>query len=65
MPLGRRAEPFSDPDWLFELKYDGFRAFAHVSDGGQSPRVVVAIDDALTWAKRLMDAIDRKFPANN
>ena len=31
---------------------------------GQSPRVVAAIDDALTWAKRLMDAIDRKFPAN-
>lgn len=29
---------------------------------GQSPRVMVTIDDALTWAKRLMDAIDRKFP---
>ena len=32
---------------------------------GQSPRVVSAIEDALVWAKRLMDAIDRKFPANN
>ncbi len=28
---------------------------------GQSPRVVSAIEDALVWAKRLMDAIDRKF----
>jgi hypothetical protein len=24
MLLGRRAEAFSHPDWLFELKYDGF-----------------------------------------
>jgi len=22
----RRKEPFDDPDWLFDLKYDGFRA---------------------------------------
>ena len=33
MPLQRRAEPFDDPAWLFELKYDGFRALAHVGDG--------------------------------
>lgn len=33
MRLARRSGPFSDPDWLFELKYDGFRALAHVSDG--------------------------------
>src|SRR5262245_24709682 len=33
MPLGRRAEPFDDPEWLFELKYDGFRALAHVEFG--------------------------------
>jgi len=26
MPLGRKAEPFNDPEWIFELKYDGFRA---------------------------------------
>jgi bifunctional non-homologous end joining protein LigD len=26
--------PFSDPDWLFELKYDGFRCLV-VKDGGQ------------------------------
>jgi bifunctional non-homologous end joining protein LigD len=30
MPLGRRAEPFDHPEWIFELKYDGFRALAHI-----------------------------------
>jgi bifunctional non-homologous end joining protein LigD len=27
-------EPFEHPDWLFELKYDGFRALAFVHSGG-------------------------------
>lgn len=31
--LGRRAEPFSHPDWLFEIKWDGFRSLAYVSNG--------------------------------
>jgi hypothetical protein len=25
--------PFDDPDFLFELKHDGFRALAHIWDG--------------------------------
>ncbi len=29
MPLGRSREPFSHPDWLFEIKLDGFRALLH------------------------------------
>jgi bifunctional non-homologous end joining protein LigD len=28
MPLLRLSEAFDHPDWLFELKHDGFRAFA-------------------------------------
>jgi bifunctional non-homologous end joining protein LigD len=28
MPLGRKPRAFDDPEWLFELKYDGFRALA-------------------------------------
>jgi hypothetical protein len=32
MPLVRLAEPFDHPDWLFELKHDGFRALAHIED---------------------------------
>ena len=30
MPLATVREPFSDPDWLFEPKYDGFRALAYI-----------------------------------
>src|SRR5256714_13899678 len=38
MPLVRRAESFDDHRWLFELKFDGFRALAHVLGG--KPRLV-------------------------
>jgi bifunctional non-homologous end joining protein LigD len=34
MPLARLHQPFDHPDWLFELKYDGFRALAHLEAGG-------------------------------
>jgi len=33
MPLQKRAAPFDDPDYIFELKYDGFRALAIVEHG--------------------------------
>jgi bifunctional non-homologous end joining protein LigD len=33
MPLARLPVPFDHPDWLFELKYDGFRALAYVDHG--------------------------------
>ncbi|MFO7444977.1 MAG: non-homologous end-joining DNA ligase, partial [Ignavibacteriaceae bacterium] len=26
-------EPFDDPDWLFEIKWDGYRAVAEINDG--------------------------------
>jgi ATP-dependent DNA ligase len=29
----RRKEPFDDPDWLFEFKYDGFRALCYLDQG--------------------------------
>src|SRR2546427_5624074 len=32
MPLLRRAAPFDDPDWIFELKYDGFRALTIIEN---------------------------------
>lgn len=34
MPLSRLREPFDDAEWIFELKYDGFRALAYVNGGG-------------------------------
>ena len=33
LELGRRHEPFDHEQWLFELKYDGFRARAEISEG--------------------------------
>jgi len=33
MPLNRFREAFSSPDWIFELKYDGFRALADIEYG--------------------------------
>ena len=34
MPLTRRAEPFNDPDWIFEIKWDGFRAILYSDSEG-------------------------------
>ena len=33
LPLNRAREPFSSPDWIFELKYDSFRALAEIEYG--------------------------------
>jgi len=33
MPLGRKPKPFDHPEWIYELKYDGFRALAIVEYG--------------------------------
>ena len=28
-----RREPFDDPEWLFEIKWDGYRAIAFIAKG--------------------------------
>jgi bifunctional non-homologous end joining protein LigD len=33
MPLLKRRSAFDDPNWIFELKYDGFRALAVLKQG--------------------------------
>jgi hypothetical protein len=33
MPLAERRQPFDHPNWLFEVKYDGFRALAYMERG--------------------------------
>src|SRR5437588_2708263 len=33
MPLLKRAAPFDDPNWIYELKMDGFRALAVIENG--------------------------------
>src|SRR5579864_8983240 len=32
-PLRVRQKPFDDPDWLFELKYDGYRGLLYIERG--------------------------------
>lgn len=34
MLAGTAAEIFNDPDWLFELKWDGYRLMAHLTESG-------------------------------
>jgi ATP-dependent DNA ligase len=33
LPLRSERAPFDHPDWIFELKYDGFRALAYIENG--------------------------------
>jgi bifunctional non-homologous end joining protein LigD len=33
MALSRMTQPFNHPEWLYEIKHDGFRALAYVSNG--------------------------------
>ncbi len=33
MPLIQQREPFDDPDWIYEIKHDGFRALAVIDQG--------------------------------
>jgi len=33
VPLSRLAEPFNHPDWIFEIKWDGFRCLAFIEHG--------------------------------
>jgi bifunctional non-homologous end joining protein LigD len=32
-PLKSRSDPFDHPEWIFELKYDGFRALLFIDNG--------------------------------
>ena len=34
LALVPRADPFDDPEWIFEPKYDGFRGLAYSSGSG-------------------------------
>jgi bifunctional non-homologous end joining protein LigD len=33
LPLVARPQPFSHPDWVYEIKFDGFRALAYIQRG--------------------------------
>ena len=54
------SKPFSDPDWLYEIKWDGFRVQA-VIDGGKVKTWTRNLKDAETYFPRLLSpaALDR------
>jgi bifunctional non-homologous end joining protein LigD len=47
------STPFSDPDWLYEIKWDGFRVQA-VLDGGVVKTWTRGLKDAATYFPRLL-----------
>jgi len=63
--LTRRREAFDDPDWLFELKYDGFRALLYIEAGdarfvsrnGNRMRRFDQLAEAIAQELRVQDAI--------
>jgi len=62
MPLNRFREPFSSADWIFELKYDGFRALAEIEYG--RCRLVSRNGNAFGTFQDLALRIGEMFPDN-
>jgi len=65
MPLAVLSHPFDHPDWLFEVKYDGFRALAYFENGsarlisrkGNVYKSFPGLCGSLAYSLRLQDAI--------
>jgi bifunctional non-homologous end joining protein LigD len=65
MRLSRRPEPFDSDEYLYELKIDGFRALAHVSENkgeliSRNGNVFRGFADLATWIAehlRVEDAV--------
>ena len=52
-----RKEPFDDPEWLFEFKYDGFRGLCYVEQG--RCRVISRNGNMLSRFDALADQVGR------
>jgi bifunctional non-homologous end joining protein LigD len=52
-----RQEPFDDPDWLFDLKYDGFRGLCYI-EGGRC-RLISRTGNVLNRFQALGDKLAR------
>lgn len=57
------SKPFSDPDWLFEIKWDGYRVQA-VVDGGKVRIWTRNLNDAETYFPRLLSPPARWIEAD-
>src|SRR5271165_3537681 len=60
IPISRK-EPFDDPDWLFEFKYDGFRALLYLEQG--SGRFLSRNGNSLTRFDALARAVAAELEA--
>jgi ATP-dependent DNA ligase len=60
MPLNRSSEPFSSPDWIYELKYDGFRALAEI-EYGQCSQTVMFRGKTLRWSTLKRERLAARF----
>ena len=63
MPLGHIRYPFSHPDWIFEVKWDGFRSLVHLDRG--VCRLVSRNGNELKSFPALNDAISGEFRARS
>ena len=67
MPLQSRPLPFDDPDWAFELKYDGFRSLAVIEHGrfqliSRNGNLFASFSDLTRMAERPRDASGQDDP---
>jgi bifunctional non-homologous end joining protein LigD len=60
-PLRTRALPFDDPNWIFELKYDGFRALAVID---RRPQLVSRNGNSFGSFGGLAKRIAEHLPSN-
>ncbi|HEU4415897.1 MAG TPA: hypothetical protein VFT65_14015, partial [Candidatus Angelobacter sp.] len=56
-------EPFDDPQWIYEVKWDGYRAIAFVSDG--TARLVSRNQNQLTAEFPEVASAMRSLPLEN
>jgi bifunctional non-homologous end joining protein LigD len=59
----RRTEPFDDPGWLFDLKYDGFRALCYFEQG--RCRLISRNGNLMSRFERLSEQIAASLDVDN
>jgi hypothetical protein len=62
MRLSRIAKPFDDPDYVFELKHDGFRVLAYI--GASECKVVSRNLNQFQWFASLKESLGKMLVQN-
>src|SRR5438093_2945566 len=60
VPLGRQDLPFDHPDWLFEIRFDGFRALAYFFDD----KCRLLSRKGNTYSSRVLNEVSAGIAAN-